>query len=105
VSFTTLLAAADSAVRTGLGGAVTYTPTVGDAVEVDGVFDEVYVRVDAMTPGISSTGPAVFLTLADLPSSPVTDLTATVTIGGTTYLPHTTQPDGQGGVLLLLHRT
>lgn len=101
--FAELLAAGDRAVRQQLGGPVTYTPSVGSPVPVTGIFDKAYVRVDAGEPGISSFGPAVFLTLADLPSDPSVDLTATVTIGGDTYLPHERQPDGLGGILLLLH--
>jgi len=103
MGFTDLLTAADVAVRGQLGGDVTYAPTVGAAVVVDGIFDAAYVKVDAGTPGISTSGPAVFLTLDDLPSNPVTDLTATVTIDGTTYTPHEVHPDGVGGVVLLLH--
>lgn len=104
MSFASLLAVADSAIRSTLGGAVTYTPSVGAAVEVDGIFDAAYVRVD-LEAGVSSSGPAVFLSLADLPSSPVTDTAATITVDAVTYRAHTVQPDGLGGVLLLLHRT
>ncbi len=103
MSFADLLTAADVAVRNGLGGPVTYTPTVGSPEVVTGIFDEVYVKVDAGNPGISSSGPAVFLTLDDLPSDPREDTDATVTIAGVTYLPHEYQADGFGGIRLLLH--
>lgn len=103
MAFDDLLASVDSTSRLVLGRAVTYTPTVGDAVEVQGVFDAAFVRVDTGTPGVASTGPAVWLGLSDLPSNPVTDSTATVTVGGTTYVAHEARPDGLGSVLLILH--
>ena len=102
--FTDLLVTADVAVRDTLGGTVTYTPTVGVATDVVGIFDAVYVRVDLGNPGVSSQGPSVWLILDDLPSDPYTDTTATVTVDGVTYSAHEVQPDGLGGVRLLLHK-
>lgn len=104
MSFASLLAAADVSVREILGGDIVYTPTVGVAVTVRGVFDAAYVRVDLGQPGAASVGPAVFLTLADLPSNPETDTTATVTVSGSTYTAHEVQPDGLGAVRLLLSK-
>lgn len=104
MAFADLLARGDRVARGHLGGAVTYSPGVGDPVVVDGIFDAAYVRVDLGEPGVSSSGPAVFLTLADLPSDPTTDTAATVTIAGVTYAIHTVAPDSLGGVLLHLHR-
>ena len=104
MGFADLLAVADAAVRGTLGGSIIYTPTVGDAVTVDGIFDAVYAQIDAGTGSVVSVGPAVFLTLDDLPSAPETDTAATVTVAGVTYLPHTVKPDGLGGVYLLLHK-
>lgn len=103
MGFAELMAMGDRAVRKITGSAVTYTPSTGSPVTVDGVFDKAYVRVDLGNPGVSSYGPAVFLTLSDLPSDPVTDTAATVTVAGVVYLPHTPEPDGLGGVLLLMH--
>ncbi len=103
MGFKAILAVGDQVVRGILGESVTYSPTAGDPVEVDGVFDAAYEKVEAGEAGISSYGPAVFLSLADLPSNPGTDLTATVTVDGTEYTIHETKPDGQGGVALLLH--
>jgi hypothetical protein len=106
MGFSDMLAAADVAATGILGDSVTYTPTVGDAVTVDGIFDAAYVRVDPGLAGISSSGPAVFLRLADLGAlDPVSDLTATVTVDGDEYTIHETKPDGLGGCLLLLHLT
>ncbi len=104
MSFDDLLAVGDVSVRGILGSTVTYTPTVGAAVDVSGIFDAAYVRVDLGQPGVSSQGPAVWLTLTDLPSDPTTDTTATVTVNSVTYIPHEAQPDGMGTVLLLLHK-
>jgi hypothetical protein len=104
VGFSELLATVDRAVRKTLGGSVTYSPTSGSPVTVDGVFDAAYVRVDLGQAGVSSSGPAVFLRLSDLPSDPSTDATATVTVSGVTYTVHEAQPDGLGGVLLQLHQ-
>ncbi len=105
MDFAGLLSAGDRVVRKTLGGAITYSPGVGDPVDVDGVFDANYVRVDLGQAGVASVGPAVFLRLEDLPSNPETDTDATVTYAGVEYTAHTVQPDGIGGVHLLLHRT
>ncbi len=104
MSFADLVAVVDRNTREILGGPVTYTPSVGGAVVVNGIFDASYVRVDLGQIGVSSVGPAVFLRLSDLPSDPEVDTTATVTVGGVAYIPHEVQPDSLGGVLLLLHR-
>ncbi len=104
MGFADLLTVGDRSVRQLLGGSITYTPGVGAAVVVDGIFDAAYVKVELGEPGVSSQGPAAWLTLTDLPSDPEVDEDATVTVAGVTYKPHTVQPDGQGTVLLLLHR-
>lgn len=103
MGFTDLLAQADRIALDVLGGPVVFTPGVGSPVTVQGIFDASYRKLDLGQPGVSTAGPAVFLELADLPSNPVTDLSATVTISGTTYTIHEVQPDGLGGVVLLLH--
>lgn len=96
-----MLATGDVAIRDVLGETVTYSPSVGADVEVQGVFDAAYIRVDAGEPGLSSSGPAVFLTLSDLPEVPNT--AATITVDGTDYRPWEVKPDGLGGCLCLLH--
>jgi hypothetical protein len=103
VGFADLLAVGDRLVRTTLGETVTYTSGVGVVVSVAGVFDQAYVKSDLGQVGVSSSGPAVFLTLADLPSDPMTDAAATVVVRGKTFTAYEVQPDGQGAVLLLLH--
>ncbi len=96
------LAAADRAVLQQLGGPVLYAPTVGEPVEVRGIFDAAYIKTDAGEAGMVSSGPAVFLRLSDLPSDPEDD-EPTITIGGVAYRVREPQKDGAGGVLLLLH--
>jgi len=103
VSFFTLLERCDASVQTILGEDVTYAPSVGEVVTVGGVFDAAYVRVDAGEAGVSSSGPAVFLRLSELPSDPMTD-TPVLTIRGVEYELREVEPDGMGGVLLLLHK-
>lgn len=105
MSFAEILARADVQARTILGEAVTYTPGAGLPATVDGIFDAAYLVVDpdAGQAGVSSSGPAVFLKLADLTSDPGLDSVATVTIRSVVYTWHEVKPDGTGGVLLLLH--
>lgn len=103
MSFQDLLASADRSVRKLLGQTVTYTPGAGSPVEVRGVFDARYQRLEAGETGVSSTGPAVFLRLDELPSNPSSDLARTVTINGVVYRPFEVMPDGLGGVHMLLH--
>lgn len=99
-----LLAQVDSAVLASpLAQEVTYTSGVGAAVTVRGIFDALYVKADVGEVGVSSAGPAVFARLADLSSDPETDLAARVTVDAVEYQWREVQPDGQGGVLLLLH--
>ena len=104
MAFADLVRVSDRITRELLGERVTYTSGVGTAVQVSGVFDLAYVKVDAGQPGVSSVGPSVFLALEDLSSDPSEDPAATVTVGGVTYTAHEVMPDGLGGVRLLLHR-
>lgn len=105
MSFSSLLAARDATVRDVLGQSITYTSGAGTVATVSGVFDAHYVRVDAGQAGVATVGPAVFLGLADLPSDPVADASVRVTVGGVVYAAHEVEPDGLGGVVMLLHRT
>lgn len=104
MSFEALLASADEVARRTLGGDVIYTPGAGAAVTVRGVYDAAYVKVDVGHAGVSSSGPAVFLRLSELPSNPSDDAAAKVTRAGVDYKVRESEPDGQGGVLLLLQR-
>lgn len=104
MDFAALLAAADRAALSTLGDAIRYEPSpmTGEAVDVRGIFDAVYVRVEAGGASVSSSGPAVFLRLSDLPGDPEEDDDALVTARGTEYRVRESHKDGQGGVLLML---
>lgn len=103
MGFSELLATADRAVRDMLGDAVTYAPSSGAPVVVRGIFDAAYVRAEVGEAGLSTSSPAVFLRLEELPSDPDVD-EPLLTVGGVTYRPHECEKDGQGGVRVLLHR-
>ena len=105
MSFSDALASADRSIRQALGETepVTYSPSDGDPVEVDGIFDAAYVNVEAGQAGVSSSGPVVWLGLDDLPSDPSTDYDATVTVAGTEYKIREAMPDGKGSVRIFLH--
>jgi hypothetical protein len=103
MSFAAHLAAADGAALAHLGGAVRYQPDGGAPVDVTGIFDAVYVRADpGGIAGVTSSGPAVFLRLSDLPVDPASD-DPTITVGSVEYVVKKVQKDGTGGVLLFLH--
>jgi hypothetical protein len=102
MDFAALVAQMDRAVL-GLGGTVRYAPRFGEAVDVTGVFDAAYVRADAGQAGVSSSTPAVFLRLDDLPADPADD-EPKITVGGVTYAVSEVRKDSQGGVVLFLHR-
>lgn len=104
MGFADLLAPADKVLRAKLGDdPVTYTPGAGAPIAVQGIFSEAFVVAESGDAQVSTSGPSVFLALADLPTNPDEDLAATVTYRGVTYKPHEVKPDGLGGVLLLLH--
>ncbi len=106
MGFRESLAAGDVVLRGHMGDDVTYSLEGEDPVEVKGIFDALYERVDPRDPGVSSFGPAVFHTLADLPGNPVEDSDdVTLTILGDDYTVHEAQPDGMGAVILQLHKT
>lgn len=107
MSFADNLAAVDLQVRQKLGEPVIYTPSAGSPVTVQGVFDDVYVTVQAGEgqAGISSSGPAVFLAVSDLPTDPEhDDFTITRPKNSRSYKPWDRNPDGMGGVLIHLHQ-
>jgi hypothetical protein len=107
MGFSALLGLVDKAVCSQLSDvSVTYTPSAGSPVVVKGVFDSNYTRVESPSGevGVSSSGPAVFLRVVELPSDPSED-TATITISGVSYSIKEAKPDGLGGVHLLLFRS
>jgi hypothetical protein len=106
MSFGTLLQAADAAVLGHLPGdeVIIYTPGVGVAVTVVGVYDAAYQKVEAGNGGVSDSAPAVFLRLEDLPSDPSDDADARVTVDGMVCRVREAKPDGRGMTLLFLQQ-
>lgn len=94
--------AADRAVFVGpdeFGATATYTPVVGSAVAVAGIFDN--GSIDAFgEPGMVSTGPRFVCRTADLPTGAKAD--DTLTIAGTAYFVRALRPDGTGMIDLQL---
>ena len=103
MDFPALVAQMDRPVLDHLGGTVRYASMFGVAVDVQGIFDAAYVRVDAGEAGLESSGPAVFFRLEDLPADFESD-EPTITANGVEYRVRERQKDGQGGIHLLLHR-
>lgn len=100
MSFDDLVAATAREALRVFGEPVTYTPEVGPAVPVTGIFSAQYVLAKGSAEaGVESTVPAVFVLLADLPTDPEED-EPTLTIGGVTYRVRERQPDGAGGIVL-----
>jgi hypothetical protein len=104
MGFNDLLETASETTLTLLGQVVTYTPSVGAAVEVTGIYDEAYSFVDVGEPGVSSSGPAVFLNLEDLPADALTDTEATITVESVSFTIFECKPDGKGFVVYRLHK-
>lgn len=104
--FDALVAQADRAVQSALGGElVTYDPAgAAAAVVVTGVFDAQYVLAKGSAEaGVETLGPAVFFRQADLPTDPELD-DPTLTIRGINYRVIERRPDGMGGIVLALRR-
>lgn len=103
MSFEAELQRADAAVADKLGGPAVYRTGAGLELPLTGPFDAAYVRSDPRGPGISANSPAIFARVEELPVGFEGDTAATVTRNGKTYSIVELQPDGLGGVLLLLH--
>lgn len=104
MDFAGLLERADVAVRACLGSTVVYAPATGAPVSVAGVFDRSYLWLGAGEPGVSTSTPAVFLRLSELPEDPSIAPPASITVGGVAYVPRAIEPDGLGGVMIVLHK-
>lgn len=103
MDFAELLQDADAQVHSHLGNSCVYVPTSGPEVTMPCVFDAAYVLAEPRGPGVSSNAPAVFVRAEALPAGWEPDVGATVRRGAVTYSINEVKPDGQGGVLLLLH--
>lgn len=107
MSFAALIAAADRAVLSHLGGvAIEYQPEGGVPVTVQGIFDPAHVLADQGGSGVETVRPAVWLRLADLPTDPI-ETNPTIIVGGVRYNVLERRADGQvgGSVVLVLQRT
>lgn len=106
MSFADLVANADRAAQSALGGEpVIYRPAVEAVVTVTGIFDAQYVLAKgSANAGVETLGPAVFLRLEDLPTNPEDD-EPTLEIRGVDYRVIERRPDGMGGIVLALRRT
>ena len=105
MGFADLVTAADDQVLDSLGKvSVTYAPSSGSPVVVEGIFDENYIVLEENEFGFEQITPAVWLHLDDLPSDPDTD-TPVITINGVEYLARARPRDSLSlTVRLLLHR-
>lgn len=106
MDFADLVEKANRAAQSHLGGeVVVYQPEVGDAVTVQGIFDENFVLLDPGESMVEQRGPAIWLLLEDLPIHPDED-EPTLTVRGQVYRVRERRPDGSagGGIRLLLHR-
>lgn len=104
MDFPSLLAAADGAALALLGGIVRYVSGTGPEVDVRGIFDNADDNVIVQGEEVVSSGPRVFLRLADLPTDPRDELDRypRIVVDAVTYATRDVRKDGHGGVLLLL---
>lgn len=95
MAFGDLILAADRSIQERLGGVdVIYQPALGQPVAVTGIFDESYLLTDQLEQ-------ALFLRLEDLPVHPDDD-DPLITIAGRQFKIRLRQPDGLGGIRLVL---
>lgn len=103
MSFPDILQDVDAQVHSHLGDSCVYAPSSGPEVTLPCVFDAAYVLAEPRGPGVSSNAPAIFVRAEQLPAGWEADVGATVRRAAVTYSINEVKPDGQGGVLLLLH--
>jgi hypothetical protein len=84
------------------GQTVTFTPAVGDEVEVTAIFTDSYTHVLEGPDGLSvvSTNPTLGCRAADFDAEPARD--DTFTVSGTEYRVVETNPDSLGHLLIQL---
>lgn len=86
------------------GESVVYWPKAAPSFETQGVFDAAFITVDPSSGiRIQSTTPRLGVRLSQLPCEPAEG--DRVEIRGRVYDVVEAQPDGQGGAVLLLHRS
>lgn len=110
MSFADLIAVADVAVQAALAGdeVITYAPTDGVAVPVEGIFEAQYVLAKGSAlAGVEALAPAVFLrreVRSALLVDPEDDDNPTVTVNTVPYRVIERRPDGVGGIVLVLRK-
>jgi hypothetical protein len=104
MTFPSLLAAADRAALAHLGGSVHYVSASGVEADVLGVFDNADDNALVQGQEVISSGPRVFLRVADLPTDPAIETKGypQLVVGGARYSTRDVRKDGQGGLVLLL---
>lgn len=93
----------NEAVTEVFGETVTYSPIVGDDVEIQGVFDANYLEIDPETgAAIQSTNPMLGINSADLDAEPTNG--DQVTVRSVLYNVIEWQPDSEGHGKLVLKK-
>lgn len=101
--------AADRAVFFGaddFGVTATLTPQLGDAITVNGIFDNAYVLVDMGEAAIATTAPAFTCQTADLETLTAGNARAgdELMVDTVVYRVSDLQPDGTGVTVLILEK-
>lgn len=103
MAFSDLTDRALGAIKDAFGSSVTYTPTSGSPVTIDGVFNRRYYELVEGDVPVSTDQPNLLVRIADLAADPVEG--DEVTVSGQTYRVYRVEKDGEGAALLLLHET
>jgi predicted permease len=86
------------------GEPVQYTPAVGTAFQVTGIFDEAYKEVDlAGGMGVTTVMPVVGVRLSQFSNLPKQGDQLTILRTAATYAVKEVRPDSHGSVLLMLN--
>ena len=102
MDFAELIERTDRAAQRHLGAVkVMYRPSLGDPVEVEGIFDEAYRLSEEGEAGVETVTPAISFRLEDLPLHPNED-EPEIWMGDTVYSVRERQPDSMGGMIRLL---
>lgn len=84
----------------GFGSTATYTPSGGDAVSINGIYEDDYELLDAGgTVGFASSSPTFQCSTADVSGAAEGDA---LTVGGVNYIIRVVMDDGTGITMLQL---
>ncbi len=87
-----------------VGVPIVFTPALGVAVNLNGIFNEAHEEVTLLDDVPASTvSPAVGVNRSDLNQDPLQGDMVTIESTGETYVIRDVQPDGHGHILLLLN--